>query len=189
MGKTRRAGTKSTSRGEGIYPSPITVQGIYRGPFKHRKQITEKKFRKVLKRLNTRIVDAMLYENLMLVLPNMGTLEINKHKDSLFYEDSEGNTVMKRGNARIDFNASRNLWQTMWPDKTMEEIFLLKNKPLVHFDAIDTDGYSVTVQWDKSNCHLKCKKLYKFIFTKGNNHKLKKSFLSSKNHYPIVVKR
>ena len=102
--------------------------------------ISKKIFFAIIKEYILFIVDKMLTEGFLFNMPSrLGTLGVMKTK-ILFKLDENGNVIKK--NLRKDWNATFKLWQTLYPDKTIDEVKLLKDKPYIYHLNKHTHTYN-----------------------------------------------
>jgi hypothetical protein len=115
-------------------------------------------FGKFVSECNETLLFAMFNDNIVLSLPNMGYLSVQKTKPKLLNEDG---TLRKKG-LRPDWGGCRKLWAEKYPDKTWEEIKAIKRKPMVYHKNRHTNGYVYSIVWDMLTTPMKGKNMYEF---------------------------
>ena len=134
--------------------------------------IPKKIFFAIIKEYILFIVDKMLTEGFLFNMPSrLGTLGIMKTK-ILFKLDENGNIIKK--NFRKDWNATFKLWQTLYPDKTIDEVKLLKDKPYIYHLNKHTQGYNLNFIWDRLSSNVKNQFSYRFLPARTNSRNLAK---------------
>lgn len=125
--------------------------------------LTRGEFGKFVSECNAALMFAMIDENIVLSLPNLGYLSVQKTKPVLLNEDG---TLRKKG-LRPDWGACRKLWAEKYPDKTWDEIKAIEGKPLVYHKNRHTDGYVYSIVWDMLTTPMKGKSMYEFKAARG----------------------
>jgi len=99
----------------------------------------------------------VVYNNLEFHMPNrFGSIGVNIIGDVI--------RVRKDGNLRTlpNWGESKKLWETMYPNKSSDEIKLIKDKPIVYYTNDHSSGKYVKIMWDKTSCNFKCHSHYSF---------------------------
>lgn len=87
--------------------------------------------------------------------------KIGVYKTKIVYKIDNKGYIDKKG-LRIDWNSTVKLWGDLYPNKSMSEIKLIKNKPLLYFINKNTDGYNLRFAWDKSSSNAVNQFMYRF---------------------------
>lgn len=73
----------------------------------------------------------------------------------------DDNGKLLRNSIPIDWKATFNYWEEIYPDKTAEEIKSIPNKKLIYHLNEHTDGRLLGWYWDKITCNVKNQTYYK----------------------------
>jgi len=132
----------------------------------------QKKFNQINKEFFGIVVDKMINENFELTFPRrLGNIKIIKYK--VKPKLNEWGNLDKR-QLSIDYAGCKKLWKEMYPDKTLDEIYQIQNKPLVFHMNKHSNGYRCRWWWDKRTCLVKNAMYYKFDMCRSNDRKLAK---------------
>ena len=80
----------------------------------------------------------------------------------------------------VDWDKTKKLWKTQYPDLTATEISLIKNKELVYILNEHTEGKVIHWHWEKYRCNIKNKSAYRIKLNRKWTLMLKDKIKSSK---------
>jgi hypothetical protein len=110
-------------------------------------------FTKVLKELNTGVINLMIKSNFVFKIPyRLGELSITKNKVK-YRLDEDGKLITKY--LPCDYKATRALWDT---DSEAKE-----NRILVYHTNEHTEGYKLNFYWKKQKSYVKGMSIMQFI--------------------------
>ena len=134
-------------------------------------KLSQKQYGAILKDYWDEVIRKLMYENYEYNMPRAGNLRIIKLKKKIVL-DKKGNLV--KNLLLMDYKKSKDLWKKMYPDKTLDEIFEIKDKPVVYNLNKHTDGHRYYWWWDKRTCITKNMSYYKFNMCRTNDRLLAK---------------
>ena len=76
--------------------------------------------------------------------------------------------------------ATKEYWKELYPGKTLEELKLVPDKPLLYHENEHTNGQQYKFYWDKTTTELKCKSAYQFKPVRSSARRLS-AILKDKN--------
>lgn len=117
-----------------------------------KKPVDYNTYRKICLLINKTIINKVIKENLLFILPYRGgNISIRKYKNKLRERVTEnGNTIL---NQPVDWKATKEMW--------LEEPEL-KGKKVIYIDNEHTDGYKFKFIWNTFNAKFKNKYLSGF---------------------------
>ena len=137
---------------------------------KHRFIIDRKTFSNIIKDFNKEIARLIIDENMEFRMPaNLGTIRIRKYKKILKF--NEDGTIIKKY-LGIDWPATIKHWGELYPDKTEQEIRLIKGKPRLRYLNEHTDGYVFKLYWNKHRCAIVNKRFYRLVLSRTNKRRI-----------------
>jgi len=140
-------------------------------------------YAKVIKELNKEVSKAIIYEGFELKLPGrLGYLSIIKKKHKL--RTNEEGKVDTRF-LPVDYQATKELWARMYPNKTEEEIKQIPDRKRVFLRNTHSSGYIYGWFYNKFTCNAKNKSVYYFKASRTNTRELAKYVKSDdfQDHY------
>lgn len=134
--------------------------------------IDSKTFILIIKTFFDKIIKNLIYTGSDFYMPyRLGSLRIKKSK--LKIRLNKDGTLDKR-KLIPNWKATKELWGKIYPNKTLNEIKEIKNKPIVYHENEHTDGYLYKWHWDKITCMTKNAVAYKLDITRTNDRLLAK---------------
>lgn len=135
-------------------------------------KLSQKQFTKITKNFFEVTTDKMMLENFEMVFPKrLGNLRIVKEKYKVKLTP-EGDLDKRK--LKVDYAATKKMWREEYPDKTMEEIFTIPQKPVIYHQNKHTNGYICKWYWDKRTCMVRNATYYKFSSARAVKRKLAK---------------
>jgi hypothetical protein len=145
--------------------------------YKHYKKTIDnpviyKIYSQFLKEYNSRIMDAIIYENLEYKMPcRLGYLRIQRRRLKPFV-DNEGKIV--KSHIAPDWYSTKKYWMKIYPGLTEEEIKNIEHKKIIRHNNDHTNGYSTRFFWDKRYSNVKNQSCYIFKATRTAKENLAK---------------
>lgn len=100
--------------------------------------------RRVCSKINAMIMDKVLRGFRFQMPYHLGLLEMVQYKRKIkMNKDGE----ISKSKNKIDFGASRKLWHEMWPDKTLQEIYRMTDKPILFHLNEHNPGWAYYLKW------------------------------------------
>ena len=116
----------------------------------------------VVTSFNLKMSDLMIRNGYEMRLPHgLGFLRIAMQKMKKINKD--GTKIL----SPPDWKRTRELWYTIYPDSTWEEIVEIKGKPIVRFDNHHANGFVMRWHWDRRLSTFRNQKVYQFVAAKG----------------------
>lgn len=135
-------------------------------------RVSKQVFHSVIEELNSTISREIIYNGYEFVFPNIRfNLSIVKKKYKLKL-DENGNVITRF--LTVDYPATKKLWKELYPDKTMEEILLIKDRPRIFIKNKHSAGY--VYKWYLNRYRSNCvnKSVYWFDPSRTNARELAK---------------
>jgi hypothetical protein len=127
--------------------------------------VEKKEYNKVLLKINRKLADLVIYENIDFRFPlGIGNFRIKKYKPKLKL-DEDGNLLTN--NINVDYKKTKELWGKN-PEKR-------RNKVVVFNFNEHTKGYRGRFWWDKRTSKLKNQSCYYLRVTRRNKRELAKA--------------
>lgn len=140
-------------------------------------------YAKVIKEINEAISNAIIYDGFNFKLPiRLGYISIVKKKYKIKLDEDGIPIINWRA---IDYKATKELWQELYPGKTIEEIKKIPNVKRVYHRNQHSNGYFFRWNYDKFTSNVPNKSAYFFRPTRTNTRALS-SYIKSddfKNNY------
>lgn len=127
-------------------------------------------FSAFIQEANEAVMTAMIFENLEIRIPSMGSIQIKKSIPSVL--DKNGN--LKKKALRVDYQGTKMLWKEKYPGMSIEEIKQIPDRPIVYHKNKHSDGYIYKFIWDKLTCNMPMKSFYSFKAARGFTRMLAK---------------
>lgn len=100
----------------------------------------------------------MVYNSFKFTMPyRLGTVAIYGYKVKI--KLMPDGSLDKR-NLRIDWNATKKYWAEIYPNKTPQELKLIKNKPKLYHTNKHSDGKRYRIQWIRTTATFRFKMHY-----------------------------
>lgn len=115
-------------------------------------------YSKFVTEANEALMSAVIYDNLEIKLPSIGSISIKKSMPSIL--DKDGN--LKKKALKVNYGATNKLWKEKYPDKTWEQIKAIPDKTVVYHVNKHSDGFIFKFVWDKLTSNLPHKSFYRF---------------------------
>lgn len=114
-------------------------------------------YNKVFTQIFDNIMNTVIKDGTNIQFPNkFGNLEIQKKKQKIVYnEDGTVNRIC----FKVDWDATKKHWNTIYGDKSFQELKEIKNKPKVYCK----NKYRMSFKYIKTNAHYKGKSVVMFI--------------------------
>lgn len=118
----------------------------------------------ICKEFNKRISDKIIRKSFEFRLPyRLGFLRIKAVKQNIIIKDGKIDT----SRMGVDWKATWEYWNSIYPDKTRKEIKSIPNKKLIIHTNEHTDGYYFRWYWDRRQSNVKNYTAYVFEPVKG----------------------
>jgi len=151
------------------YSAPDIYQ-YYIDTYGNLHDLSQKQFTGITNEFYDKVIDLMIYHNIEFSFPKrLGNLRLIKYK-TRFKLNKEGKLDKRK--LRPNWQATKEMWKRIYPDVSLEEISLIKNKPLVFHENKHTEGYNLKWFWDKFSCNCPNKSAYSFDMARNNDRKL-----------------
>lgn len=174
----RKVGSKAKIK---IHAGLPDFYKYYKANYKN--PVTYSVYAKVIKSLNKKLAQAIIYEGLEVKLPGrLGFLCIIKKKHKL-RTDENGNVDTRY--LPVDYKKTRELWAKIYPDKTEEEIKKIPNRKRVFLRNTHSSGFIYSWYYNKFTSNAVNKSVYYFKPSRTNQRELAKFVKSDdfKDHY------
>jgi|TARA_R110000803_G_scaffold34068_1_gene74546 nucleoid DNA-binding protein len=102
-------------------------------------------------------------------LNNIGGFKVIEYKPKLLKNGELNKRVLVP-----NWVKTKEYWAELYPDKSPEELKLIKEKPLVYYENNHTRGQQYKFYWDRINIDLRCKSAYQFKAIRSSNRELSK---------------
>lgn len=147
-------------RGNRAYITDFLIKDLYKYVKKeYELNIPQAEFTKMLEEIISHIMNKILYYGHEYNIPHkLGHLRIKRNKNK-FELDESGK--VKTNKLKINYKESWNLWRTLYPNKTDEEIADIPNKKLIYYLNDNSHGYYNKFYWDKRSCIVRFHSIYK----------------------------
>ncbi len=132
-------------------------------------KVSKSKFKEVIESCNIAISDKIMEGEEFKFPAIRFNLSIVKKKHTIKL-DKEGNPVIKW--LPLDYKATKALWLKTYPDKTLEEILEIPDRPRVYQRNKHTAGYIYKWYLNKFSGNFVNKTVYSFEPTRHNKRKL-----------------
>lgn len=151
-------------RGKGKYNSEYSISDLYNHyKLKYTNIVSKEIFKNVIIDYFELLMPEII-NNLEVRLPcRLGYFRI-KSKVYKVHLDKNGE-LDKHGLIR-DWGKTIKLWKTLYPDKTPEDIKLIKDKKFVYYLNNHTDNRRFLWFWDKITCNIQHQSYYKIEITR-----------------------
>ena len=131
--------------------------------------VSRNTFTRIIKRFHEEICDDIIHKATVFKMPGkLGDISIVKYKPRLIEKD--GSVNMKK--IPINYKETLELWKEMYPDKTIEEIKKIEDRPFVRESNKHFDKFQCKWQWSKLSCNIPNHTAYIFIASRENKRKL-----------------
>jgi len=121
-------------------------------------------YSEICQEFNKRISDKMIKESLEFRMPyRLGFLRVKAIKQDVIIKDGRVDTTRMP----IDWPACWEYWESIYPDKTRDEIKQIPDKKLIVHTNEHTDGYLMKWYWDRRQSNVKNHTAYKYRPVKG----------------------
>ena len=109
---------------------------------------------------------------------NLGTIRIRKYKKKIRLT-KDGEVDVR--SLYVDWKATRDLWEKEYPGKTMKELKLIKDKPMMYHTNEHTEQYVFRLFWNRSGCAIENKNIYSIVLTRTNKRRIAELVKSNPN--------
>lgn len=121
----------------------------------------------IYKKLFPEIIKLIIFENIDYRMPaRLGYLRIKK---KLVEVKLDKNGKVDARKLSVNWKDTKKYWKEIYPDKTQEEIKVIKGKHLIRELNEGTDGYRMIWFWDKTTCNLKNQAVYYIDMSRWND--------------------
>ena len=156
------------SRTEGKKNCEIGKKIFLKYYLKHSKNpVDQRTYRFFTKDLFNAFAEAIIKENLELKLPNMGRIRVRAR--TLTFLDIHGNL---RRCLKVNWKETKELWISLYPNMTPDEIKNIKNKPRIFHTNEHSFGEFYYHYWDKLTTSTKNLFFYEFVPTRWSKRNL-----------------
>lgn len=146
------------------YKVTSTLQDAYKTYNTSYEPINKKLYIAIAYDILKHISNMIITNSLEYRIPNkLGFIRIKKTKPKL--KIREGRIDVNKN--IIDWKATWDAWNEMYPNKTRKEIKLIKDKRVIFQTNNHTDGEVMRWYWDRSVCNIKNNSIYSFARVKG----------------------
>ena len=146
-------------RGEGKYNASVAKYDFFSHYRKNTKfpKLNRKDYSAFMKDLLMAFSEAIVLEALELRFNRIGKIRVQSKK--LHFLTKEGELAKT---LQVDWKKTKEYWQKIYPGKSLEEIYEIKNKKVFYFDNAHTNGEFYRHLWDNATAVVKFKRFYKF---------------------------
>lgn len=148
--------------------------------------VSKQLFNSIISEINENIGKAVIEEAYEFKFPTLRLYLSVCKKKSKIRLDENGEPILKW--LPIDYKATKELWNKLYPDLTEEEIIKIEDRPRVYQRNKHTYGYVYKPFLDKSTSNCTNKSVYYFKFSRANSRLLAKYIKSEDfvdNYYEI----
>ena len=138
---------------------------------KYKPLVDNKTYHRVLEEFNKKVCHEMIYNAFELRLGRLGKVRGVQFKVQPREDLSNINKVYP-----IDFKRTLDLWKEEYPDKEIEEILEIPDRPIIRHRNKQTNGHRCKWYWDKRNSTVKNVKFYNLVMTRGNKRAMSHAF-------------
>lgn len=144
------------------------------------KNLTQAEYSKITQKFFTKIIDELIFKGREFTMPfRLGNIVVKKFKNT---PKLDKNGKLDKRYLAPNWKASKKMWSEMYPNKTLQELKQIKNKPIIYHMNRHTDGYGHKWYWDKSTCLVKNSSGYTIEVTRTVDRKLSKALQDESLH-------